>query len=165
MRSQTAAPSQKTRRVRFPRHLSLHSVFDYLKRAHPAVPQPVKRINEALTFLEDLGFWFVWTGAEWGLQCRGCGMAYVRSGHTRNHKCSSGPLGATSSELAKNPQAPLEASEVSDPMLRDRPDAETSFEHVKEATDGQPSSEPDLSAEDVHFPIEVVALQRAGPSE
>jgi hypothetical protein len=142
--------------VRFPRLLSLRSAYDYLKRAYPAEPQPVKRIDEGLTFLEDHGFWFVG-----GLQCVSCMKVYQRSGNAAKHKCSSRPRGATSSELAKRQHQPLEASEVSDRMSWDLPNAETSFEHVTEATDGQPSSEPEPSPEDVDFPIEVVGLQRA----
>lgn len=150
----------KRNHVRFPRVLSLRSVYDYLKRAYSAEPQPVKRINEALTFLEDRGFWFVEK-----LQCRSCLKVYVHSGHAAKHKCSSRPLGGTSSERAKSPHQPLEDPEVSDRMSWDLPDAETSFEHVTEATDGQPSSEPEPSAEDGDLCIEVVGLQRAGRSE
>jgi hypothetical protein len=162
MRSVTSALPPKTRRVRLPRHRSLKSVFAYLKRAYPAEPQPVRSNNESLTFLEELGFHFVGGGV---LECTGCGKTYRLSGHAGNHKCSSGPLGATRSERAKSRHQPLEAPGVSHPMSWDCPDAETSFEHVKEAPDGQPSSESDLSAEDVDFPIEVVGLQRSGRSE
>lgn len=65
----------KRNHVRFPRVLSLRSVYDYLKRAYSAEPQPVKRIDEGLTFLEDHGFWFVG-----GLQCVSCMKVYERSG-------------------------------------------------------------------------------------
>lgn len=146
--------------VRFPRVLSLRSVYDYLKRAYSAEPQPVKRINEALTFLEDRGFWFVEQ-----LQCRSCLKVYKSSGHAAKHKCSSGPLGGTSSERAKSPHQPLEAPEVSDRMSWDLRVAETSFEHVTETADGQPSSEGELSAEEDDLHIEVVGLQRTGRSE
>ncbi len=125
--------------VRFPRVLSLRSVFDYLKRAYPAEPQPGKRITEALTFLEDRGFWFVGKG-DGGLECRGCGMAYVRSGNASNHRCSSASLGATSFERAKSQREALEGPAISERMSWDLPEVETSFEHVTEAPDGQRSS-------------------------
>ncbi len=148
--------------VRFPRVLSLRSVFDYLKRAYPAEPQPVKRIDRALSFLEDLGFWFVWTGRAGGLQCRSCLKVYVRSGQAANHKCPSGPLEATSSERAKSPRQSLEGSSVPDRMSWDLPEAETSFEHVKKAVDSHDLPEREMSAEGVDLPIEVGGLLRAG---
>jgi len=124
--------------VRFPRVLGLRSAFEYLSRAYPAVLQP-RRIEEGETFLEQLGFWCVWTGKEFGLECRSCGMVYVRSGNARNHKCS-GPLGATSFERAKSAREALEGPATSERMSWDPPEVETSFEHVTEAPDGQPSS-------------------------
>lgn len=143
MRSPSAALWPKSRRVRLPRHLSLHSVFNYLKRAYPAEPQPVKRIIQALTFLEDRGFWFVSIG-DGGLECRGCGMVYVRTGFAANHKCSSRPLSATSFDRAKSPRQSLEGSSVPDRVSWDLPEAATSFEHVKKASDGQDLSEHEL---------------------
>jgi hypothetical protein len=127
------------RDVRFPRVLTLKSVFEYLSRAYAAAPQP-KRIVEGETFLEALGFSCVWTGEDWGLECRGCGMAYVRSGNASNHKCSSASLGATSFERAKSPREALEGPAIGERMSWDPPEVETSFEHVTEAPDGQPSS-------------------------
>jgi hypothetical protein len=151
MKSPSAVLSPKRQRVRFPRHRSLKSVFAYLKRAYPVEPQPVKGINDVLTFLEDLGFWFVWTGDEWGLQCRGCGMDYVRIGHAGNHKCSPGPLGAASSDRAKRPEQPLEGSAVPETMSWDLRDAGTTFEHAKDAVDGQFPSGSAPSADEGDF--------------
>src|SRR5438552_3818725 len=114
--------SRTGRRVRFPRRRSLQSVFAYLKRACPAEPQPVKQYDDGVTFLRELGLSFVWTGRDWGLQCRGCNLVYVRSGHAAKHQCPSGPLGATSSELAKERRSPLEGRSVPDRMSRDLPE-------------------------------------------
>lgn len=72
--------------VRFPRVLTLDSVYDFLKRAYPAEPQPVERITDALTYLEDRGFWFVTCEGE-KLQCRGCMKVYGSSGNAEKHKC------------------------------------------------------------------------------
>lgn len=154
---------QKRDHVRFPRVLSLRAVFEYLSRAYPAAPQP-KRIEEGETFLQELGLSCVWTGKEFGLECCSCGMVYVRSGTAGNHKCSE-PLGATSFERAKSTHQALEGSSVPEGVSWDLPEAETSFEHVTGATDGQRSSERELIVEDVDLPIEVVGLQRAGRFE
>lgn len=151
--------------VRFPRILSLQSVFDYLRRAYPAEPQPVKRIDEGVTYLAALGVWFVWTGREWGLECRGCMRVYIRSGHAGNHKCSAEPLAAGSFELAKRPHPPLAGSSVPDRMSWDLPEAETSFEQIKQAANRQPMSDREGTAVDASLPVEVGALERGGRSE
>jgi len=89
--------------ARFPRRPSLRSVFAYHSRAYPAVPQPWRQIDEGVAFLERLGFWFVWTGRDWGLECRRCGKPYIRAGHAGNHRCSPDLVDATSSERARRP--------------------------------------------------------------
>jgi hypothetical protein len=139
--------------VRFPRILSLQTVFKYLGRAYSAEPQPGKRITEALTFLENLGFYFVWDGG-WALECRACGKVYVRSGHAANHRCSPRPLEATSSELAKGPHRLPEASEILDRVLWDRPDVETSFEHAMEASNRARPSDGEKKVQDVDVSVE-----------
>jgi hypothetical protein len=135
-------------------------VFDYLKRAYPAEPQPVRRIDEAVTYLVGLGFSFVWTGSDWGLECRSCMTVYIRSGHAGNHRCSSGPLVATSSERAKQSPDALEGSSVPDRMSWDLSEAELGFEHVKDASGGQDPSELDLPSEDIDRRIKELAQQR-----
>jgi hypothetical protein len=150
-------------RVRFPVAPNLRSVFDYLRRAYTAEPQP-KRIDEGVTYLAGLGFGFVWTGRRWGLECRGCMRVYVRSGHAGNHKCSSSPLAATSSERAKNPPQALEGSSAPDRMSWDLPEAETSFERIKRATHSPATPEPDETAVDASLPVAVGAPERGGHS-
>jgi hypothetical protein len=128
------------RHVRWPQLLSVRSAFAYLSRAYPAEPQP-KRIDEAVGFLADAGFWFVWTGEGWGLECRVCGAVYIRSGHAANHNCS-GRLGATSFERAKSGHEALEASELPDRVTWDLPDSEMGFEQVTQPTDPQGAFAP-----------------------
>src|SRR5437867_13245307 len=55
--------------IRLPRVFTLHSLFAYLERAYPAEPQPAKAIHRAITVLDERGWWFVWTGSAWALQC------------------------------------------------------------------------------------------------
>lgn len=158
-----AAPRRPS--VRLPRKRSLKSIFDYLKRAYPAEPQPVEGVGEAVSHLADLGYWCVWKDPKWLLVCRMCMRDFVHSGNAANHACSSDRLGAARFELAKRALPPLEDASIPEPMSCDLPEAETSFEHRTKAADRQAASDPELTALDARLPVEVEAPERMGRSE
>jgi hypothetical protein len=124
--------------VRFPGDLGLRSVFGYLSRAYAAEPQPVSRINEGLTFLGELGFEFVWTGENWGLQCRLCGKVYMGSGRAKSHKCPSDLVDAASSERAKRTLGGPGAPPGAEWMRGDQAGAERPFQAPLDAERSMP---------------------------
>ncbi len=96
--------------VRLPKVHTLRSLFDYLGRAYVAEPQPGKGINRALTFVHERGWWFVWTGSRWGLECGTCEALYVQPGRAENHRCRGGSR-TSSFERAKEAENAPASSE------------------------------------------------------
>jgi hypothetical protein len=79
-----------SRSPRFPTRLTLASALSYCQRTYDVEPQPTKRLQQALEFIRASGWYCVWSGDAYGLECSGCGKCYERPKVAAKHRCPGG---------------------------------------------------------------------------